>query len=201
MLHYKSLVCHSPSSSQSISTSPRSSSSHGRCTKNSNPSMVIVGLDARTDVDETLQALCGGGVGNLSEGSGRTSGGLAADAGSGGILMSTRKVLWWRVSSKSGLIESGELPSEIHMVEGADFGNVVKSSPDEVCLAHAGRICSSDNGGIDSGAIWSMEAAWSDPVGRAGGGGVMSCTKGMSGDTEVLAMSGRIIISAVMNEG
>ena len=64
-----------------------------------------------------------------------------------------------------------------------------------------GGICSSDNGGINSGAIWGMEAAWSDPVGRAGGGGVMSCAKGMSGDAEVLAMSGGIIISAVMNEG
>ena len=29
----------------------------------------------------------------------------------------------------------------------------------------------------------------------------MSCAKGMSGDTEVFAMSGRIIISAIMNEG
>ena len=201
MLHYKSLVRHSPSSSQSISTSPRSSPLHGRHDKNSNPSMVIVGFDARVDVGETSQALCGGGVGNLSEGSGRTSGGLAANVGSGGILTSTRKVLWWRASSKSGLIESGELPSEIYMVEGADFGNVVKSSPDDVHLVHTGGICSSDNGGIDSGAIWGMEAAWSDPVGRAGGGGVMSCTKGMLGDAEVLAMSGGIIISAVMNEG
>ena len=79
--------------------------------------------------------------------------------------------------------------SEIYMVEGADFGNVVKSSPDDVRLARAGGICSSDNGGIDSGAMWGMEAAWSDPVGRAGGGGVTSCAKGVSGDGEVLAMS------------
>ena len=201
ILHYKLLVRHSPGSSQSISTSPRSSPSHGRHDKNSNPSTVIVGFDARADVDETSQTLCGGGVGNLSEGSGRTSGGLAADVGSSGILMSTRKVLWWRVSSNSRLIESGEPPSEIYMLEGADFGNVVKSSPDDVCLACAGGICSSDNGGIDSGAIWGVEAAWSDPVGRAGGGGVMSCAKGVSGDAEVLAMSGGIIISTVMNEG
>ena len=201
MLHYKSLMCHSPGSSQSISTSPRSSPSHGRYDKNSNPLMVIVGFDVRVVMDETLQALCGGGVGNLSEGSGRTSGRMAADAGGGGILMLTRKVLWWMASLKSGLIESGELPSEIHMVEGVDFGNVVKSSLDEVCFAHAGIICSSDNGGIDSGAIWDVEAAWSNPVGRAGGGGVTSCTKGMSGDAEMLAMSGGIIISAVMNEG
>ena len=103
--------------------------------------------------------------------------------------------------SKSGLIESREPPSEIHMVEGVDFDNIVKSSPDEVCLAYAGRICSSDNGGMDSGTIWGVKAAWSDPVGRAGGGGVMSCTKGMLGDTEALAMSGGIIISAVVNEG
>ena len=201
MLHYKSLMRHSPGSSQSISTSPRSSPLHGRHDKNSNPSMIIVGFDARADMDETLQALCGRGVGNLSEGSGRTSGGLAADVGSSGILMLTRKVLWWRVSSKSGLIEPGESPSEIHMVEGVYFGNVVKSSLDEVHLVHAGRIYSSDNGGIDSGTIWGVEAAWSDPVGREGGGGVTSCAKGISGDTEALAMSGRIIISAVMNEG
>ena len=72
---------------------------------------------------------------------------------------------------------------------------------DEVHLACAGGFWSSDNGGIDSGAIWGVEAAWSDPVGRAGGGGVMSSAKGISGDAEVLAMSGRIIISTVLNEG
>ena len=154
ILHYKLLMCHSPVSSQSICTSPRSSPLYGRCNKNSNPPTVIVEFDARVDEDETSQALCGRGVGNVSEGSGRTSGGMVADVGSGDILTSSRKVVGWRVLLKSGLIELEEPPIEIHMVEGVDFDNVVKSSPGGVCLAHAGRFHSSDNREMDSGAIW-----------------------------------------------
>ena len=126
ILHYKLLKCHSLVSSQSICTSPRSSPLYGRCDKNSNPPTVIVKFDARVDEDETSQALCDRGVGNLSEDSGRTSGGMVADVGSGGILTSSRKVVGWRALLKSGLIELEEPPIEIHMVEGVDFDNVVK---------------------------------------------------------------------------
>ena len=87
--HYMSLMHHSPISLQSICTSPRPSPLHGRHDKNSNPSAVIVWLNAGVDEDETLQALCGRGMGNLSKGSGRTSGGMAADVGGSGILMSS----------------------------------------------------------------------------------------------------------------